>query len=125
MLFIAAEGLTEAETPEDRLKGRKGASMHVCNKMARSTLPFVLLKTHVNMMAVAMAKRQNLTIARGLLPPDASAQEGTINMGRCHSPHSSPRMMLPTKGPRSGCRRGSAKPRQPISSNRGPPKNNT
>src|SRR4051794_11671532 len=116
MLFIAAEGLTEA--PADRLKGRKGESMHVCNKMARSTLPFVLLNTHVNMMAMAMEKRQNLTIARGPLPPDVSAQEGTINMGRCHTPHSSPRMRLPTKGPCSGCRRGSAKPRQPISSNR-------
>src|SRR3954463_9866849 len=113
MLFIAAEGLTEV--PEDRLKGRKGESMHVCNKMARSTLPFVLLKTHVNTMAVAMAKRQNLTIARGPLPPDELAQEGITNRGRCHTAHSSPRMRVPTKGPRSGCRRGSAKPRQPIS----------
>lgn len=99
--------------------------MEACTNTAISTLPFVLLKTHVKMMVMAMAKMQNFTIARGLLPPDDSAQVGTINSGRCHNPHSSPRIILPTKGPCSGCMRGSAKPRQPISSPSGPPRTAT
>jgi hypothetical protein len=42
------------------------------------------------MMAVAMAKRQNLTIARGLLPPDASAQISPTPRGDWQKPSSRP-----------------------------------
>ena len=45
-------------------------SMEACTKMAISTLPFVLLKTHVMTMPKAMAMTTNLTISRKPLPPD-------------------------------------------------------
>src|SRR5919206_2290976 len=116
MLLAKSEG--EKRTPRGKLK----VSMDACTNMAINTLPLVLLKTHVVTIAKVMAMTTNLTMSKKPLPPDDSAQDGTKNSGRCQRAHSSPRMRVPTKGPCSGCRRGSAKPRQPGSSNSGPPR---
>src|ERR687885_1839893 len=98
--------LAKSEGEKRTNKGALKVSMDACTNMAMNTLPLVLLKTHVVTMAKVMAMTTNLTIARKLLPPDVAAQVGTKNSGRCQSAHSSPRMIVPTKGPCSGCRRG-------------------
>src|SRR5215208_5798121 len=49
--------------------------------MAISTLPFVLLKTHVYMMAKQVVARTNTTRLKVV-----STFQGVKNRGRCHSP---------------------------------------
>src|SRR5215204_7824470 len=85
--------------------------------MAIRRLPFVLLKTHVYMMAKQVVARTNITTLKVV-----RVFQGVKNKGRCHKPQRTPRMRLPTKGPCSDCRRGSANPRQPGSSPSGPPR---
>src|SRR5215213_10070035 len=92
--------------------------MDECPKMVRSTLPFVLLKSHVNMMVLKMHARRNRTKLSML---GGVSQNGIKNRGRCHNAHTGPRMRLPTNGPCNACRRGSANPRQPTSSFSPPP----
>ena len=115
-MLAISEG--EKGTPNRPLK----SSMDACTNMAMNTLSLVLLKTHVMTTAKEMAMMTNLTMAKKSLPPDYAAPDGTKNSGRCHSAHSSPRIRVPTKGPCSSCSLGNAKPRQPGSSNSGPPR---
>src|SRR5215203_172153 len=89
-------------------------------KMAISTLPFVLLKTHVYMMAKQVVARTNTTRLKVV-----STFQGVKNRGRCHSAQRGPRIRVPTRGPCSDCSRGSANPRQPGSSPSAPPRKNT
>jgi hypothetical protein len=85
-----------------------------------STLPFVLLKTHVMMMVTGMEAMTNRTT---LARVGGKFQAGTQKKGRCHNAQSGPRIRLPTKGPCNRYRRGNAKPRQPGSSPTGPWRN--
>src|SRR5258707_274997 len=84
MLFHASEG---PKVTLVTLKGRKGASMDACTNMAISTLPLVLLKTHVMTMALAMANRPNLTIARMHAARSRAEQRSGARAGKtlaCH-----------------------------------------
>src|ERR687889_89543 len=76
--------------------------------MAISTLPFVLLKTHVYMMAKQVVARANTTTLNAV-----SSFQGVKNRGRCHKAQRGPRMRLPRRGPCMDCSRGRANPRQP------------
>src|SRR5215212_8383276 len=73
-------------------------------KMAISTLPFVLLKTHVYMMAKQVVARTNTTTLKVV-----STFQGVKNRGRCHKPQRGPRMRVPSRGPCSDCRPGQRK----------------
>src|SRR5919112_2974247 len=103
-------------------EGKSGAKIPVTDalklawtKMAINTLPFVLLKTHVYMMAKQVVARTNTTTLNKV-----SSFQGVKNRGRCHSAQRGPRIRVPTRGPCSDCRRGGAKPRHPRSSANGP-----
>src|ERR671933_1969720 len=93
--------------------------MDPCAKMGMSTLPLVLLNTHVKMIVIDTAQITNKTTSRRL--PCGVSQLGMRNRGRCQSAQRVPRMRLPISGPYSRWSLGSANPRQPISSNTGPP----
>src|SRR5215218_9272227 len=90
-----------------------------CSKTAMSTLPFVLLKTHVYMMAKQVVVGAGAAGLRAV-----GAFQGGKNRGRCHKPQRGPRIRLARRGPCSACSRGSAKPRQPGSSPSAPPVKN-
>src|ERR671921_1235819 len=96
--------------------GKSGAKIPVTDalklawiKMAISTLPLVLLKTHVYMMAKQVVARTNTTTLNAV-----SSFQGVKKRGRCHSAQRGPRIRVPSRGPCSDCSRGSAKPRQPA-----------
>src|ERR687898_776395 len=87
---------------------------------AISTLPFVLLKTHVYMTAKQVDARA-ITARLNTV----SSFQGVKNRGRCQSAQRGPRIRIPRRGPYSDCSRGSANPRQPGSSPSAPPRKST
>src|SRR5215203_59859 len=70
-------------------------------KMAISTLPFVLLKTHVYMMAKEVVARTNTTTLKVV-----STFQGVKNRGRCHSAQRGPRIRDPTREDRAATAAG-------------------
>src|SRR5919202_46851 len=103
---------------KSRFRIKKVVLKDACIKTAMSMLPFVLLKTHVMPIVKQMAEMIYKTMLRRV---GGKFQVGIQNMGRCQNAQRGPRMRLPTKGPCSRCRRGSAKARHPGSSPNGPP----
>ena len=114
--------LSTARAGKISARGIVNVLTEVCTNIARSRLARVLLKTQVMATVTVMAKMVKVVMPRISPPPDVAAQDGERNSGRCHSAHRTPRMSVPRSGPCNRSRRGSAKPRQPLSSNSGPPK---
>src|SRR5262245_50878182 len=83
--------------------------------MAISRLPPVWLKIQVykNVAATTVAIQPMMKGSEKVLP---DTNPGTSKAGTCHKPCRVARMRVPRMGPHRCCKRGRAKPRQPISS---------
>ena len=81
-----------------------------------STLPRALLKTQVKMNVTATIQN-TYTAMLGTLGVDHCPLN---QIGACQNAHRTPRIRLAFTGAWNCCKRGSATPRQPISSPSGP-----